>query len=159
MRRKGSIDTIDIENEEIQTFGVSSIKDFTWKDIFDTDACTKCKRCQDRCPAYNTGKPLSPMKFIADIGEVAFDADETNLVEKISKDTVWSCTTCRACQEICPANIEHVNKIIEMRRNFVLMEGEFPGEEVKTAMDNMEVMVTLWVWGLLPEVILQGIWA
>jgi Fe-S oxidoreductase/nitrate reductase gamma subunit len=139
MRRKGSIDTIDIENEELETFGVSSIKDFTWKDIFDTDACTKCKRCQDRCPAYNTGKPLSPMKFIADIGETAFNAGETALVEKISKDTIWSCTTCRACQEICPANIEHVNKIIEIRRNLVLMEGEFPGEEVKTAMDNMEV--------------------
>lgn len=139
LRRKGSIDTIDMENDEAESFGASSIKDLTWKDIFDTDACTKCKRCQDRCPAYNTGKPLSPMKLIADIGEVAFDNPDENLIEKVSKDVLWSCTTCRACQEICPANIEHVNKILEMRRNLVLMEGEFPGDEVMKAMENMEV--------------------
>lgn len=139
LRRKGSIDTIDMENEENESFGVSKIQELTWKDIFDSDACTKCKRCQDRCPAYNTNKPLSPMKLIEDIGEVAFNSPDSSLIEKITKDVLWSCTTCRACQEICPANIEHVNKIIEMRRNLVLMEGEFPGEEVITAMDNMEV--------------------
>jgi len=139
LRRKGSIDTIDMENEESESFGVSKIEELTWKDIFDSDACTKCKRCQDRCPAYNTDKPLSPMKLIADIGEVAFNSPDSNLIEKITKDVLWSCTTCRACQEICPANIEHVNKIIDMRRNLVLMEGEFPGEEVMLAMDNMEV--------------------
>jgi len=139
LRKKGSIDTIDMENEESESFGVSKIEELTWKDIFDSDACTKCKRCQDRCPAYNTDKPLSPMKLIADIGEVALNSPDSNLIEKITKDVLWSCTTCRACQEICPANIEHVNKIIDMRRNLVLMEGEFPGEEVMLAMDNMEV--------------------
>ncbi|MBC7195946.1 MAG: 4Fe-4S dicluster domain-containing protein, partial [Deferribacterales bacterium] len=139
LRRKGSIDTIDMENEEAESFGVSKVAELTWKDIFDSDACTKCKRCQDRCPAYNTDKPLSPMKLIADIGDVAFNSPDANLIEKVSKDVLWSCTTCRACQEICPANIEHVNKIIDMRRNLVLMEGEFPGEEVMLAMDNMEV--------------------
>ena len=138
-REKGSIDTIDIEAEDAESFGVSKVEDFTWKDIFDSDACTKCKRCQDRCPAYNTDKPLSPMKLINDINEVAFSNTDTNLIEKISKDVLWACTTCRACQEICPADIEHVNKIIEMRRNLVLMEGEFPGDEVAVAMDNMEV--------------------
>ncbi|BAI81288.1 iron-sulfur cluster-binding protein [Deferribacter desulfuricans SSM1] len=138
-RQKGSIDTIDLENEEAESFGVSKVNEFTWKDIFDSDACTKCKRCQDRCPAYNTGKPLSPMKLILDIGEAAVNGAETNVIEKISTDVIWSCTTCRACQEICPANNEHVNKIIEMRRNLVLMEGEFPGEEVMMAMNNVEV--------------------
>lgn len=139
LRRKGSIDNIDMENDEAESFGASSVSDLTWKDIFDTDACTKCKRCQDRCPAYNTDKPLSPMKLIADIGDTAFNAPDANLIEKVTKDVLWSCTTCRACQEICPANIEHVNKILEMRRNLVLMEGEFPGDEVMTAMENMEV--------------------
>ena len=136
---KGALVTIDMENEAADSFGAAQIKDLTWKDIFDTDACTKCKRCQDRCPAHNTDKPLSPMKVVNQVGEVACARPEANLVETVGKDAVWSCTTCRACQEICPASIEHVAKIVEMRRNLVLMEGEFPGEEVMTAMDNTEV--------------------
>jgi Fe-S oxidoreductase len=128
-----------MEAEGAESFGVSQIKDLTWKDIFDTDACTKCKRCQDRCPAHNTDKPLSPMKVINQLGEVACAHSDANLVETVTKEALWSCTTCRACQEICPAAIEHVNKIVDMRRNLVLMEGEFPGEEVMVAMDNTEV--------------------
>ena len=136
---KGALVTLDMEAEGVESFGVAQIKDMTWKDIFDTDACTKCKRCQDRCPAYNTDKPLSPMKVINQLGEAACGNPEANLVETLTKDALWSCTTCRACQEICPASIEHVNKIVDLRRNMVLMEGEFPGEEVMVAMDNTEV--------------------
>jgi Fe-S oxidoreductase/nitrate reductase gamma subunit len=136
---KGKLVNLDLENEESETFGATSIKEMTWKDIFDSDACTLCKRCQDRCPAFATGKPLSPMKVINQIGEVAFTTPEANLIETIGKDVLWSCTTCRACQEICPAAIEHVNKIIELRRSMVLMEGEFPGDEVMTAMEATEV--------------------
>ncbi|MDR3630943.1 MAG: heterodisulfide reductase-related iron-sulfur binding cluster [Desulfocapsaceae bacterium] len=135
----GKLTTIDMENEEAESFGAVQVADLTWKDIFDTDACTKCKRCQDRCPAWATDKPLSPMKVINQIGQVAFQSPEASLIETIGKDALWSCTTCRACQDICPAGIEHVNKIIEMRRNMVLMEGEFPGEEVMTAMEQTEV--------------------
>jgi len=135
----GKLSTIDMENEEAESFGAAVLTDLTWKDIFDTDACTKCKRCQDRCPAWATDKPLSPMKVIIQIGEIAFTNPEANLIETIGKDALWSCTTCRACQDICPAGIEHVNKIVEMRRNMVLMEGEFPGEEVMTAMEQTEV--------------------
>ena len=136
---KGALVTLDMEAEGADSFGVAQIKDLTWKDIFDTDACTKCKRCQDRCPAHHTDKPLSPMKVINQLGEAACGNPEANLVETLSKDALWSCTTCRACQEICPAAIEHVNKIVDVRRNMVLMEGEFPGEEVMVAMDNAEV--------------------
>jgi len=136
---KGALVTVNMEEEGVESFGVAKITDLTWKDIFDTDACTKCKRCQDRCPAHNTEKPLSPMKVINQMGEVACGNPEANLIETVSKDALWSCTTCRACQEICPASIEHVNKIVDMRRNMVLMEGEFPGDEVVTAMDNTEV--------------------
>jgi Fe-S oxidoreductase/nitrate reductase gamma subunit len=136
---KGQLVSIDMEDEEAESFGVANVSDLTWKDIFDTDACTQCKRCQDRCPAHNTDKPLSPMKIVNDIGEVAFNNPEANLIETCDKDALWSCTTCRACQEICPASIEHVNKIVDMRRNMVLMEGEFPGEEVMTAMEQTEV--------------------
>ena len=135
----GKLVSLDMEDEDADSFGAAVITDMTWKDIFDTDACTQCKRCQDRCPAHNTDKPLSPMKIINQIGEVAFDNPEGNLIEACDKDAIWSCTTCLACQEICPASIEHVSKIVDMRRNMVLMEGEFPGEEVMAAMEQTEV--------------------
>lgn len=135
----GKLVSLDLEDEEAESFGAGKITDLTWKDIFDTDACTQCKRCQDRCPAYTTEKPLSPMKLINQLGEVAFNNPDGDLIEACDKDAIWSCTTCRACQEICPASIEHVGKIVDMRRNLVLMEGEFPGEEVMTAMEQAEV--------------------
>jgi len=136
---KGMLVSLDMEDEEAESFGVADVTDLTWKDLFDTDACTQCKRCQDRCPAHATDKPLSPMKIVNQIGEVAFENPKANLIETCDKDALWSCTTCRACQEICPASIEHVNKIVDMRRNMVLMEGEFPGEEVMAAMEQTEV--------------------
>ncbi|MBC7963971.1 MAG: 4Fe-4S dicluster domain-containing protein [Steroidobacteraceae bacterium] len=136
---KGTIATINLEDESIEQFGTAAISDLTWKDIFDADACTTCKRCQDRCPASATDKPLSPMKIIQQIGELAVGNPSGNLIETVSQDALWACTTCRACQDICPANIEHVNKIIEMRRNLTLMEGAFPGDEVRTATSNIEV--------------------
>ena len=136
---KGKLVSLDLENEESETFGATSLKEMTWKDIFDADACTLCKRCQDRCPAWATGKPLSPMTVVNQIGEAAFTAPDSQLIELIGKDVLWSCTTCRACQEICPAAIEHIGKIIELRRSMVLMEGEFPGDEVMAAMEATEV--------------------
>ncbi|HEY4744376.1 MAG TPA: (Fe-S)-binding protein, partial [Desulfuromonadaceae bacterium] len=136
---KGTIPTINLEDESAEQFGAAHVSDLTWKDIFDADACTSCKRCQDRCPAWATDKPLSPMKVVQQIGEVAAACPEADLCETVTPDVLWSCTTCRACQEICPANIEHVNKILEMRRNLTLMEGAFPGDEVRTAIGNLEV--------------------
>jgi len=136
---KGKLVNLDLEDEDAETFGATNLKEMTWKDIFDADACTLCMRCQDRCPAFNTGKPLSPMKVVNQLGEVAFNDPEANLIDTIGKDVLWSCTTCRACQEICPAAIEHVSKIVECRRAMVLMEGEFPGEEVMAAMEATEV--------------------
>ena len=136
---KGLLPALDLEDEDAESFGASRVADLTWKDIFDADACTLCKRCQDRCPAHATEKPLSPMKVVNQIGEVAFTDPEANLIDTVSRDALWSCTTCRACQEICPATVEHVNKIVAMRRNMVLMEGEFPGEEVMGAIDQVEV--------------------
>ncbi|MBT1072991.1 heterodisulfide reductase-related iron-sulfur binding cluster [Pelotalea chapellei] len=139
MEPKGTISTINLEDEGVEQFGAATVRDLTWKDIFDADACTSCSRCQDRCPAHTTEKPLSPMKLIKQIGEQAETAPAGNLVETVGSDAIWACTTCRACQDICPANNEHVNKIIELRRNLTLMEGGFPGSEVKTAIENIEV--------------------
>jgi Fe-S oxidoreductase len=136
---KGAIATINMEDETAEQFGAAKVTDLTWKDILDADACTVCKRCQDRCPAYSTDKPLSPMKLIRQIGEIAEIAPDKPLCEAVTEDVLWSCTTCRACQDICPANNEHVNKILEMRRNLTLMEGSFPGDEVRTAISNIEV--------------------
>ncbi|MBE0597627.1 MAG: 4Fe-4S dicluster domain-containing protein [Desulfuromonadales bacterium] len=138
-RPTGALTTLNLEEEGVESFGVSKLGDLTWKDIFDADACTVCKRCQDRCPAHATDKPLSPMKVINQLQEVAFTAPQADLIETASRDALWACTTCRACQEICPAAIEHVPKIVDMRRHMVLMEGEFPGEEVMAAMENTEV--------------------
>ena len=135
----GKLSTINLEDEDQEKFGAAELADLRWKDIFDADACTLCKRCQDRCPAYATGKPLSPMQVVNQIGEIAFTKPDANLIETIGREALWSCTTCRACQDICPASIEHLAKIIEMRRNLVLMEGEFPGEEVMGAMEQTEV--------------------
>lgn len=136
----GKLATIDLEDEAAESYGAAQLTDLTWKDIFDTDTCVQCGRCQDRCPAHITDKPLSPMKVINDLGTTAFSSQtDAGLIETIGKDALWSCTTCRACQDICPAGIEHVSKIVEMRRNLVLMEGEFPGEEVMTAMEQTEV--------------------
>lgn len=139
LEEKGTLATINMEDDTVEQFGASTISDMTWKDIFDADACTTCKRCQDRCPAYATGKPLSPMKVVKQIGELANENPTGNLIETVSQDALWACTTCSACQDICPANIEHVNKILEMRRNMTLMDGSFPGDEVRTASSNMEV--------------------
>ncbi|MEI6213105.1 MAG: heterodisulfide reductase-related iron-sulfur binding cluster [Desulfuromonadales bacterium] len=136
---KGTVATINMEDDSVEQFGAATIADLSWKDIFDADACTSCKRCQDRCPAASTDKPLSPMKVVKQIGELAEGDPTGSLIETVSQDALWSCTTCRACQDICPANIEHVNKIIDMRRNLTLMEGAFPGDEVKTAVNNIEV--------------------
>ncbi|MGE4579947.1 MAG: heterodisulfide reductase-related iron-sulfur binding cluster [Desulfuromonadales bacterium] len=136
LEAKGTLATLDLEDEEAEQFGAATVADLTWKDLFDADACTSCKRCQDRCPAHVTDKPLSPMKLIQQLGETAPD---TPLAQAVGEEAIWACTTCRACQDICPANNEHVNKIIELRRHLTLMEGAFPGDEVRTAISNLEV--------------------
>lgn len=136
---KGKLVSLDLEDEDAESFGAVTVTDLTWKDIFDADACTSCERCQDRCPAHNTDKPLSPMQVVSQIGESAFSEPDQSLIDRIGKDALWSCTTCGACQEICPASIEHIRKIVDLRRSLVLMEGEFPGEEVMAAMEQTEV--------------------
>jgi Fe-S oxidoreductase/nitrate reductase gamma subunit len=136
---KGKLTNLDLEDEDAEMFGAAAVEHLSWKDIFDADACTLCKRCQDRCPAWNSEKPLSPMQVVNQVGEVAFTEPEASLIDTVGKEVLWSCTTCFACQEICPASIEHVSKIVDMRRNLVLMEGEFPGDEVTAAMEQTEV--------------------
>jgi len=141
-----------MEAEDIETIGVSVAGDLTWKQIFDTDACTICGRCTSVCPANITGKPLDPREMILKSGEVAasvvgvsgpvsssalLDGAGT-LFDRIHPDEVFACTTCGACDEICPVNIEIVDRILDMRRYLTLMESEFPTELGKAfvAMEN-----------------------
>ncbi|UCE18421.1 MAG: 4Fe-4S dicluster domain-containing protein [Gemmatimonadota bacterium] len=155
---KGALQSIDIETAE--TFGVSTIKEFTWKQLLDLDACMQCGRCQDRCPAHLSEKPLTPRKVISDLknhlhsegpkvlkmkAESGSDAgaDQTLVGETIAEDELWACTTCRACMEICPVYVEHVDKIVDMRRYQVLMESRFPQEVVAT-FKNMETNSNPW---------------
>lgn len=142
-----------IELEEAETFGAANIQDFTFKDLLDLDSCTRCGRCQDNCPAYLSGKPLSPKKIVQDLktllterqgslfSAVAVKAPPDNghqmIGEVITEDEIWACTTCRACQEQCPVFIEPINKIIEMRRNLVLEQTQFP-ETAMGALRSME---------------------
>ncbi len=133
---KGAIKPIELE--ETETFGVSKIQDFTWKHLLDLYACTVCGRCQDNCPAYLSGKPLNPKKVIQDMkGQLMEEAPyllkgmaanpERNLItEVVGEDEIWNCTTCFACQEVCPVHIEPMTKIIEMRRNLVLERASIP---------------------------------
>lgn len=145
----------DFENSE--AFGVGKLEDFTWKQIFDSDACTRCGRCQDGCPAYLSGKPLSPKKVIQDIktywlekapaaikakaaaAETAPDAAPPKALvgEVIDLHELWACTNCMYCMEHCSSSIEHVPKIVNMRQYKVLTEADF-APELQLTYRNME---------------------
>lgn len=127
---KGVFKLLDLENSE--EFGANKITNLTWKDLMDLDTCVRCGRCQDNCPAYLTKKPLSPKKVIQDLKKVLDnykEAPEAPLInDDITPEVLFSCTTCRACMENCPAGIEHIDKMIEMKRYLVLMEGNISSE-------------------------------
>ncbi len=146
--------------ETAESFGVSKLEEFTWKQIFDSDACTKCGRCQEGCPAYLTGKQLSPKKLILDIkthwlekahrasAKVAESSTpERALVgEVIDLHELWDCTNCMYCVEHCSSSIEHVQKIIDMRRYKVLTESDF-ASELQLTFRNMENNSNPWGLG------------
>ena len=133
---------VPIDIEEAETFGVERYSEFTWKQLFDLDVCVRCGRCQDLCPAYLSGKPLSPKKFIQDLRSgmkegLSRDEAPSLIGEIIDEETLWACTTCRACEEACPLFIEHVPKHIEFRRHLVLVQTKFPSE-LRTTFRNLE---------------------
>ncbi|NLX03275.1 MAG: 4Fe-4S dicluster domain-containing protein [Syntrophomonadaceae bacterium] len=164
-----------VENiEEAESFGVEHIEDFGWKDLLDLDACIRCGRCQENCPAYNTGKHLNPKVTLiqamkehldakapyllaakasgeAEVEEMAMteEAEAPNPMEAsliydiVTTEVIWDCTNCRACMEHCPMFIEHIPKIIEMRRNLVMWQGDMLGE-AQAAFTNMERNYNPW---------------
>jgi Fe-S oxidoreductase/TM2 domain-containing membrane protein YozV len=131
--RLGALDKtpeIDLEAMDEDTiFGAGRIDHFTWKQLLDLVTCTECGRCQSQCPAWNTGKPLSPKLLVMDLREELFRGTKQALVPNvIADDVLWACTTCGACVVECPVDIEHVDAIIDMRRYEVLNKARFPSE-------------------------------
>ncbi len=150
--RKSLLQPVDIETAE--KFGVSSVEDFTWKDILDVYTCTECGRCQENCPAAISGKLLSPKKLNEELkhhlaakeGAICSGAEWTGsklIGEVISEEVIWDCTTCRACEESCPILIEFVGRIVGMRRNLVLEESRFD-KLLQTVFNNLENQGNPW---------------
>ena len=156
MRSGGKVLDFEEADPDTEVFGLGKIEDFSWKGLLDMATCTECGRCQSQCPAWATGKPLSPKQVILDLRDHAFakapyllaatDQDRDKLPDAvkaeaarplvgtaeeggvIDPDVLWSCTNCGACVEECPVDIEHIDHIDGMRRHQVLIESAFPVE-------------------------------
>jgi Fe-S oxidoreductase len=152
-RSMGELEKLNFEDESIEQFGATRIEDLGWEQILDAYACIMCYRCQQVCPAYNTGKVLSPATleinkryFLNYEGEqlARGEASQKTLVEfAITPEAVWACTACGACVDICPVGNEPMRDILDIRRALVLMENEFP-EQLQTAFRGMERTVNPW---------------
>ncbi|HEX5366130.1 MAG TPA: heterodisulfide reductase-related iron-sulfur binding cluster [Acidimicrobiales bacterium] len=154
-RPKGAMKPLpNLMETELESFGAATVEDFTWKQLLDTDACTMCGRCTSVCPAHATGKALDPREIVLKTGEVMarsgspavsppigvdpeITVSSSSVFERITPEEVWACTSCKACDEICPVNIEILDKILDMRRYLSLMESNFP-TELGTAYRSME---------------------
>ena len=139
--------------DELPAFGAREITQLTTKQLLDYDSCTNCGRCQDQCPAWRSGKPLSPRKLVQDAKAytearapvlLSLGADapapppELDLVHGyVSTEALWACTTCRACMEACPAFVEHIDSIVEMRRYLMMEEADAPDTAME-ALTSME---------------------
>jgi Fe-S oxidoreductase/nitrate reductase gamma subunit len=128
----------DLDYENV-SFGAATVKDLSWKSLLDSVACTECARCTSVCPAYATGKPLSPMRIITKIRHSLYetkfgDAEEAAPLvgDLITEDELWSCTTCGACMEECPVLINHIPTFTELRRNLTLAQGAPPTQAAKS---------------------------
>ncbi len=172
MRSNGKVLDFEEADPDTDVFGLGKIEDFTWKGLLDMATCTECGRCQSQCPAWVTGKPLSPKQVILDLRDHAFakapyllaasDDDREKLPDDVKKeaerplvgkdggvidpDVIWSCTNCGACVEECPVDIEHIDHIDGMRRHQVLIESAFP-VEAASMLRNLENKGDPWGMG------------
>ena len=156
MRSNGQVLDFEEADPDTDIFGIGKIEDLSWKGMLDLATCTECGRCQSQCPAWATGKPLSPKLLVLELRDHAFgkapwllagsDEQREGLSDAvkaeaarplvggedvngvIDPDVLWSCTNCGACVEECPVDIEHIDHISSMRRNQVLIESAFPTE-------------------------------
>ncbi len=161
-----TLEPINFEDENIEKYGAQDVEDFKWKALLDGYTCTHCGRCTSVCPANSTGKILDPRQVIIEIHNRTFDKmpiysklqknesiseDEQKILDKKfigeyqNIDALWQCTTCGACMQECPVNIEHVPSIIEMRRSLVMMDSEFPNL-LQSTFANLENNATPWAF-------------
>ncbi len=142
----GALNALDFEDESIEQFGVNTLDQLEKTQILDAFACIMCNRCQEVCPAYNTGKELSPAALEVNkryyvwenFDELAAGAEMAPMLDfAISKSAVWACTSCAACIDICPVGNEPMIDILDMRRDMMLMQNEFP-HELQTAYEGIE---------------------
>src|ERR1035437_165302 len=156
---RNTIKSINLDDESADSFGAADIEQLSWKQILDGYSCTECGRCTDACPAATVGKTLSPRKIIVDIrrrtkdkapllsaGKTEGAAFEKTLVHDYITDTeLWQCTTCMACVQECPVMIEHLDSIVDMRRNLVLTESQFP-PNLNNVFKSIETNFTPWAF-------------
>ena len=168
--QKVVLEPISIEQQE--NFGISKIQDFTWKDLLDLYSCAVCGRCNANCPAQLTGKKLAPREVIHNLKEHLLEAGPALLTIKtetakdgvakeiiggvVTEEEIWACTTCGACQEVCPVNIEHVRKLIGFRRNLVMSQSKMP-ESAQLMLRNMQSRGNPWAG--VTSMRLRGDWA
>ncbi len=147
-KSRGRLEPVDFDRgggDDVR-FGSATAADMTWKQMVDTMSCTECGRCQDVCPAYNTGKELSPKllvmalrdQLLADGPKVLASKNATLqplVPNAVSDNVVWDCVTCGACVRECPVGIEHIDHIVDLRRNLVMVESRFPEEAASMLRD------------------------
>jgi Fe-S oxidoreductase len=155
-RSRGRLEPIDFEKPEQEVrFGSARVTDMTWKQMVDTMSCTECGRCQDVCPAYATGKALSPKLLIMAVRDQLLAEGPKALgtpgaytpppivPTAVTDDIVWDCVTCGACVRECPVGIEHIDHVIDLRRNLVMVESRFP-EEAGTMLRDVDRTSNPW---------------
>ena len=141
----GQLSYINLDDQSIEQFGAAKMKDLGWEQIMDSYACIMCFRCQEVCPAYNTGKLLSPAaleinkRYHLNSG----GGTDVELKNLISDEAVWACTSCGACVDICPVGNEPMRDILDIRRNLSMMESAFP-KQLETAFKGMERNMNPW---------------
>ncbi|MHB8468653.1 MAG: (Fe-S)-binding protein [Gaiellaceae bacterium] len=129
-RARGRLEPLrfDVPDDELR-FGVGTIADLTQKEIVDAFSCTECGRCQDVCPAYATGKLLSPKLVIMGVRDSILSQSDSPIVGNgVPEEMIWDCVTCGACVEACPVSIEHIDHIVDLRRHRLMVESKFPAE-------------------------------
>ena len=143
------------DEDKKKPFGISTIGDLRWPQLLDLHACTGCGRCQELCPAYLNGQPLSPKALILNMRELMLETAsrskqgieepiETPLIGGfVMNEALWACTTCGACQDACPVSIEHIDMILDMRRYLTMIESEFP-PGVEKLFNNIETNYNPW---------------
>jgi len=144
-RSMGELNYINLDDQTIEQFGAATVKNLGWEQVMDSYACIMCFRCQEVCPAYNTGKLLSPaaLEINKRYNFNSGKGTDVPMLDLIPEEAVWACTSCGACVDICPVGNEPMRDILEVRRNLSMMESRFP-KQLENAFKGMERNANPW---------------